>query len=155
MSFVIAAPEIMTSAATDLVTIGSNLSAAHTAAAPATLAVLPAAADEVSTGIAQLFSQHAADYQAMAGQAAAFQDQFVQILKTCAGWYASCEADIAWFLLHLAGLPPGHIGQIIGIPPGQLKKIPFINGQPNPFFGIPPGHWRDLAPVPTPVPTPS
>ena len=62
MSFVIAAPEIMTSAATDLATIGSNLSAAHTAAAAPTLVVLPAAADEVSASIAQLFSQHAADY---------------------------------------------------------------------------------------------
>ena len=33
MSYVIAAPEMMTSAATDLATIGSDLSAAHTAAA--------------------------------------------------------------------------------------------------------------------------
>jgi hypothetical protein len=41
MPYVIAAPEIMTSAATDLATIGSNLSAAHTAAAAPTLAVLP------------------------------------------------------------------------------------------------------------------
>ncbi len=150
MSYVIAAPEIMTAAATDLATIGSDLSAAHTAAAPATLAVTPAAADEVSTGIAQLFSQHAQHYHALAGQAAAFQDQFVQNLKTSAGSFASVEAACASFLLHLAGLPPGHIGQILGIPPGQLKKIPFIHGHRNPFFGIPPGHWRDLAPVPNP-----
>jgi hypothetical protein len=33
MSYVIAAPEMMMSAATDLATIGSNVSAAHTAAA--------------------------------------------------------------------------------------------------------------------------
>jgi PE family len=33
MSYVIAAPEIMTSAATDLATIGSNVSAVHMAAA--------------------------------------------------------------------------------------------------------------------------
>jgi hypothetical protein len=51
MSYVIEAPEMMTSAATDLATIGSNLSAAHAAAAP-TVAVAPAAADEVSAGIA-------------------------------------------------------------------------------------------------------
>ena len=70
MAYVIATPEIMTSAATDLATIGSNVSAAHTAAAASTLAVLPAAADEVSASIAQLFSQHAADYQALAAEAA-------------------------------------------------------------------------------------
>jgi hypothetical protein len=56
MSYVIADPEIMTSAASDLARIGSDLSAAHAAAATRTLAVIPAAADEVSTGIAQLFS---------------------------------------------------------------------------------------------------
>ena len=56
MSYVIAAPEIMTEAATDLATIGSTLSAAHLAAAAPTVAVLPAAADEVSAGIAHLFS---------------------------------------------------------------------------------------------------
>jgi hypothetical protein len=98
MSYVIAAPEMMTSAATDLATIGSNLNAAHTAAAAPTLAVLPAAADEVSTSIAQLFSQHAANYQAMAAQAAAFQEQFVQNLTASAGSYASMEAAIASLL---------------------------------------------------------
>jgi hypothetical protein len=85
----------MTSAATDLATIGSNLSAAHTAAATQTIAVTPAAADEVSMGIAQLFSRHAANYQAVATRAAAFTDQFVQHLKTGAGSYAGAEAAAA------------------------------------------------------------
>src|SRR5260370_11543059 len=62
MSGVIAVPEVMTSAAMDLATIGSNLSAAHAVAATPTLAVPPAAADEVSTGVAHLFAQHAQDY---------------------------------------------------------------------------------------------
>ena len=52
MSFVIAAPEIMTSAATDLTRIESALSAAHAAAATQTTAVLAAAQDEVSAAIA-------------------------------------------------------------------------------------------------------
>ena len=77
MSYVIAAPEMMTSAATDLATIASNVSAAHMVAAARTTSVIPAAADEVSTSIAHLFSQHAASYQAMAGQAAAFNNQYV------------------------------------------------------------------------------
>jgi hypothetical protein len=62
------------------------------AATTPTIAVTPAAADEVSMGIAQLFSQHAANYQAVATQAAAFNDQFVQHLKTGAGSYAGAEA---------------------------------------------------------------
>ncbi|BBZ44421.1 PE family protein [Mycobacterium parmense] len=98
MSFVSVAPELMTSAATDLATIGSNVSAAHAAAAPPTLAVLPAAADEVSAGIAQVFSQHAASYQAMAGRAAAFQSQFVQNIAAGAGAYAGAESSLANWL---------------------------------------------------------
>ena len=51
--------------------IGPTLSTAHMAAAVPTVAVVPAAADEVSAGIAHLFSAHAQDYQALAGRAAA------------------------------------------------------------------------------------
>ncbi len=95
MAYVIAAPEIMTAAATDLATIASNVNAAHMVAAAPTLALVPAAADEVSAGIAHLFSQHAANYQALAGQAAAFQEQFVQHLTAAAFSYASIEAALA------------------------------------------------------------
>jgi hypothetical protein len=48
-----------------------------------------------------LFSQHAANYQALAGQAAAFNDQFVQRLTTGAFSYASIEAALASFLQDL------------------------------------------------------
>jgi PE family len=98
MSYVIAAPEMMTSAATDLATIGSNVSAAHMAAAARTLAVMPAAADELSASIAQLFSQHAANHQALAAQAAAFNDQFVQHLTAGAFSYADIETNIVALL---------------------------------------------------------
>ena len=92
MSLVTAAPELMTVAATDLANIGSTISAAHMAAATPTVAVIPAAADEVSSSIAHLFSQHAQDYQALAGQAAEFHEKFVQQLTSSAGSYAHAEA---------------------------------------------------------------
>jgi hypothetical protein len=98
MSYVIAAPEMMTSPASDLAAIGSNVDAAHMVAAARTTSVIPAAADEVSTGIAQLFSQHAANYQALAGQAAAFNDQFVQHLTAGAFSYADIETNIVALL---------------------------------------------------------
>lgn len=65
MSAVIAVPELMAEAATDLATIGSTLTAARLAAARPTVAVLPAAADEVSVSIARMFSLHAQDYQVL------------------------------------------------------------------------------------------
>ncbi|RUP02532.1 MAG: PE family protein [Mycobacterium sp.] len=92
MSAVIATPELMLAAATDLSAIGSTLSAAHLKAAPPTLSVLPAAADEVSASVAHLFSGHARDYQKLAEQTAAFHEQFVQHLTASAHGYASAEA---------------------------------------------------------------
>ena len=80
MSFVIAAPEMMTSAATDLATIGSALSDAKAAAATPTTGVLAAAEDEVSAAIAAVFSAHGQGFAALGAQAAAFHDQFVQAL---------------------------------------------------------------------------
>ena len=70
MSYVIAAPEMITSAATDLAGIGSDLSAAHTAAVAPTVALVPAAADEVSASVTHLFSGYAQAFQGLAGKAA-------------------------------------------------------------------------------------
>jgi len=112
MSAVIAVPELMAEAATDLATIGSNLSAAHMTAKAATVAVLPAAADEVSAGIAHLFSGYAEDYQKLAGKAAASYEQFVQHLTTSAGAYASAEAANTALLRPLAATADSFGGAI-------------------------------------------
>jgi len=117
MSFVVAAPEMMTSAASDLATIGSNVNAAHMVAAARTVAVVPAAADEVSTGIAHLFSQHAASYQSLAGQAAAFQGQFVQHLAAGAVSYANTEA----FNVTISGQPP--LDFLASLPPWIITGV--------------------------------
>jgi PE family len=127
MSYVIAAPEMMTSAATDLATIGSNVSAAHMAVAAPTVALVPAAADEVSTGIAHLFSRHAQGYQALAGQAAAFHGQFVQHLTASARSYAATEAANASLLQPLnaaAGTFSSTVlGQVLNMFAGQMLNL--------------------------------
>jgi hypothetical protein len=92
VSFVIAAPETVSWAASDLARIGSMIDAAHAAAVAPTTAVLPAAADEVSAAIAALFSSHAQGFQALGAQAATFHTQFVQLMNAGAGSYASAEA---------------------------------------------------------------
>src|SRR5262245_56953119 len=120
MSFVIAAPEMMASAAADLAAIGSNINAAHIAAASPTTAVPPAAADEVSASIAHLFSAHAANYQAQAGQAAAFNDQFVQHLSAGAFSYADIEARLARFLQNLPADANLFVNFIATTPPQWL-----------------------------------
>jgi hypothetical protein len=90
--------------------------------------VVPAAADEVSAAIAQMFSQHAANYQALAGQAAAFNDQFVQHLTAGAFSYADIEATIASLLQPLTA-SVGAIGSAIGALPGQLLDLFNLVGQ--------------------------
>lgn len=93
MSSLVAIPQLLSTAASDVAAVGSSVDAAHTAAAAQTVAVLPAAADEVSGTIAQLFSQVGLNYQALAGQAAAFNSQFVQNLTASAGSYVAAEAS--------------------------------------------------------------
>ena len=92
MSFVIAAPEALASAASDLASIGSMIGEANAAAVPPTTGVMAAAEDEVSTAIASLFSSHAQDFQALSTQMAAFHQQFVQLMNGGAAQYASTEA---------------------------------------------------------------
>ena len=125
MSYVTARPEVIASAATDLAGIGSNLSAAHVAAAAPTLAVLPAAADEVSVSIANFFARHAQRYQAQAGQAAASQEQFVQRLAAGAGSYTAAEAANA-ALLQPAAASAGPITSAISTIWGDVQN--FLNG---------------------------
>lgn len=91
MSFVIASPEALLAAATDLAAIRSTIRAANAAAAVPTTGALAPAADEVSAGIAALFGAQAQSYQAVSAQAAAFHDRFVQLLNAGGGSYASAE----------------------------------------------------------------
>jgi PE family len=91
MSFVTVAPEFVGQAAGQLENIGSELSAAHAAAAAPTTGVAAAAGDEVSAAIASLFSSHAQQFQALNAQAAAFHSQFTNLLNAGAGSYISSE----------------------------------------------------------------
>ncbi|MEK0664727.1 PE family protein, partial [Mycobacterium ulcerans] len=80
MSYVVASPEYVAAAASDLAGIGSALSTANAAAAAPTIEVLAAGADEVSAAIAAFFGAHAQAYQALSEQASAFHLQFVQAM---------------------------------------------------------------------------
>ncbi|WP_156748356.1 PE family protein, partial [Mycobacterium sp. E3198] len=92
MSFVIAAPEIIGSAAADLAGIGSTIAAANAAVAAPTTAVLAAAADEVSQAVAALLGAHGAEYQALSAQVAALHGDFVRAVAAGGASYALAEA---------------------------------------------------------------
>lgn len=92
MSFVVANTELVSGAAEELAHIGSMINAVNSAAAAQTTGVLAAGADEVSATIAVLFGAHGQAYQALSAQAAAFHQQFVQLMSDGAAQYASAEA---------------------------------------------------------------
>ena len=137
MSSVIAAPELITTAATDLRNIGSTLSAAHAAAATPTMGVLAAAEDEVSAAIAAVFSTHGQGFQTLGAQAAAFHAQFVQALSSGAGSYVSAEAaNVAAFTAN----PVQTIGRdllgLINAPTPALFGRPLIGNGASGATGI-------------------
>jgi hypothetical protein len=101
--WVIAAPEYVAAAASDLENIRSSLSTANMAALAPTSGVLAAGGDEVSAMVAALFSSHAQAYQALSAQAASFHAQFVQLMNTGASRYALTEAANASPLLETLG----------------------------------------------------
>lgn len=93
MSYVIAEPEYVAAAAADLGSIGSAISDASSAAAIPTSGVLiPAGADAVSAEVAALFGAHAQEFQAISAQAAAFHNQFVQLMSLGSQQYGLTEA---------------------------------------------------------------
>src|SRR5271157_1429297 len=132
MSFVIAAPEMMTAAATDLANIGSTINTANGAAAAPTTGVLVAAEDEVSAAVAAVFSAHGEGFQALGAQAAAFHEQFVQALTAGAGSYVSAEAaNVAAFTANPAQTVQQDLTNLINAPSLALTGRPLIGNGAN------------------------
>lgn len=133
MGHVFAVPDQIAAAATDLGAIGSTLEVAHLTAAASTQTLLPAAADEVSASVAQLFSGYAEDYQKLAAKAGTFHQQIVEHLTASAGSYATAEAANVASLLHpvtaaansiaTAAADPSVISSSMG---EALRRIGFI-----------------------------
>lgn len=95
MSFVVVAPDWLTSAAAELESIGTALTAANAAAAGPTTALAAAGTDEVSAAVAALLSGFGKEYQALSLQVNALQQQFAQTLGLGGGTYATAEATAA------------------------------------------------------------
>ncbi len=87
----IAMPEALAGASSDVAGIASAVRAANAAAFSITQ-VLAAADDEVSVAIASLFGNFGREYQALSAQAAALQDNFARALTSAGVAYASAEA---------------------------------------------------------------
>src|SRR6201992_3741427 len=92
MSFVSIVPELLSTAAENLLSVGLRLQAQHTAAAGPTTGLIPPASDQVSALTAMQFAAHAYAYQAVSAQASAIHQIFVTMLAADADSYATTEA---------------------------------------------------------------
>ncbi len=93
--------------------------------------MIPAAADQVSATTAVRFATHAQMYQLVSAQAAAIHEQFVAMLSSTAGSYATAEAANAAATWLGGGLPPGVVANLAAtlaaIPGATIIVVP-----PNP-----------------------
>src|SRR5262249_32550753 len=92
MSFVIAVPEFVETAAKQLASSCSELVEVTSSALGATTELAPAPADEVSTAIARLFGTFGEDFRAASAQATAYQVELAALLSQGATAYAAAEA---------------------------------------------------------------
>jgi PE family/PE-PPE domain len=110
-------PATIATAARDLTNIGSSLSAANSAAAVSTTAVIAAAGDEVSAAIASLFGSYTRQYEALLNHAAAFHEEFAATLASAGSAYAQAEAANATAISDGLGRLTAPIGSLLGGPP--------------------------------------
>ncbi len=114
MSFVVAAPEMVQTAAQDLAGIRSALVEALSTVATPTTGVMPAAADGVSAAIAATFGDFGQEFQALSAQAQAFHAEFVGLMNAGAGAYAGTEIANAEQVL--AGMISAPAQAVLGNP---------------------------------------
>lgn len=101
MSFVIAAPDLVERAASDLIGIRSLLAEAASTAAFPTTGIASAAHDEVSIAVAAMFGDVGREFQVLSARAQLFHAQFVELMNAGAGAYAAAEtANAAQALLN-------------------------------------------------------
>ncbi|BBZ51761.1 PE family protein [Mycobacterium heidelbergense] len=84
-------PAALASAGQGVHAIGRTLGEANAQANAPTSTMVPAAADQVSAGIATIFNGYGAIWQDIAAQAAAWQAQFAQLLGAAEFAYVNVE----------------------------------------------------------------
>ncbi|QLL06327.1 PE family protein [Mycobacterium vicinigordonae] len=142
MSFLHVGPDALKAAATSIADIGTEISSANASAALPTTGVVAAAADQVSTQVAALFSSHGQGYQQLSAQVSAFHDKIVQSMSASAQAYASAESNAAAALTSAVNTPAaqllGHplmgpgtaVGNVAASAGAQLQRL-FSQGSTN------------------------
>lgn len=130
--------EALTTAAGDLSSIGEVTSEANAAAALSTVAIVPAAADEISGAIAQAFSAQGQQWQQASAVAQDLYQRFVLAMQASAAAYQQAETELADGLRGLGSLfMSGAVGPTVpGAPPDGSQPLfpPFPLPPPPPLL---------------------
>jgi PE-PPE domain/PE family len=124
MTSLVAEPQLVQTAASDVAEIKSAIGEAKAVAAGPTTSLAAAAQDEVSTAAAQLFGTYAKDYQAVLARAAAFHEEFAAALASAGNAYKAAEAANASAISRVAPTLTSAVVQ----PPLQGTTIGLIMG---------------------------
>ncbi|BBZ44382.1 hypothetical protein MPRM_16630 [Mycobacterium parmense] len=122
-------PDMVSIAAQDLTAIHSTLGEATASAAAPTTAVIAAAEDEVSAGIASVFSRFGQAFQEISAQAQAFHQQFANLLNSGAAAYLSTEVSNAQQALINEATEPAQLllgPSVLGTAAATTSKMPAI-----------------------------
>jgi hypothetical protein len=92
MTYLVAQPQVMATAAAEVAAIGSAIDDATATAGQQIVDVASAAADEVSAATARLFNAYGRDYEAVLRQAAALHGEFAEAWTAAATAYEQTEA---------------------------------------------------------------
>lgn len=133
MSFVLAAPDALATVASNVAAMGSTIKGVTTAAAAHTSSLAAAAADEVSTQIAALFSAHGLEFQQLSAQAAAFHEHFVQTLTASANAYTAAETSATQTLSSSAAGASTALGSA-AISPAAITNAAAASGPYLPYL---------------------
>jgi len=130
MRYVITAPQTLAATAADVERIGRTIGAASAAAAAPTSGLVPAAEDEVSAAVTQLFDVYGQDYQAGVRQALAFHNEFTQALAAAGSAYAQAETANAAVVSGVSNALNASVQALLGrtpitggVPTGGLSAL--------------------------------
>lgn len=125
MTGLIADPQIILSAAADVEQIGAAIRGASAAALSATPGLSAPAEDEVSMAMTKLFDSYSQAYHAAVAQAAAFHDEFTEVLAAAASAYAAVEAGNAAAMSGLLGALTVPVQSLLGgcSAPGAVRPL--------------------------------
>jgi PE family len=135
MTFLSAQTDLMSQAVGDLANLRHSVDEAASAAVGQTTAIAPAAGDEISEMVSQVFADFGKQYHGALAQASQFHDGFATVMKAGTNAYTAAETASAAMMSSAADM--GQMpSQVVGAVEGLIGSNIETNGAALANFGI-------------------